>query len=181
MAVSPAAKRLQDRILDYFNIQPGELRPTLGLAAYLLLGIASVISLKAAADSLFLKEFDARRLPLVDLSITVLVAVLVSLYLRLSNSVPQGRLISGTQIFLAASLLLLWGLLRWGVAGIPALLYVWVGVFTVLIPSQVWSLAGSHYCPVKSRIESVGWGHRVSFRGSRTAARPVKWAFSRKG
>ena len=39
----------------------------------------------------------------------------------------------------------------------------------------------AHYCPVKSRIESVGWGHRVSFRGSRTAARPVKWAFSRKG
>ena len=38
-----------------------------------------------------------------------------------------------------------------------------------------------HYCPVKSRIESAGWGHRVSFRGSRTAARPVKWAFSRKG
>ena len=39
----------------------------------------------------------------------------------------------------------------------------------------------THYCPVKSRIESAGWGHRVSFRGSRTAARPVKWAFSRKG
>ena len=38
-----------------------------------------------------------------------------------------------------------------------------------------------HYCPVKSRIESAGQGHRVSFRGSRTAARPVKWAFSRKG
>ena len=41
--------------------------------------------------------------------------------------------------------------------------------------------SNDHYCPVKSRIESVGWGHRVSFRGSRTAARPVKWAFSRKG
>ncbi len=143
MAVSPAAKRLQNRILAYFNIQPGELRPILGLAAYLLLGIAAVISLKAAADSLFLKEFDARRLPLVDLSITVLVGVVVSLYLRLSNRVPQGRLISGTQMFLAASLFLLWGLLRSGVAGTPALLYVWVGVFTVLIPSQVWSLAGS--------------------------------------
>ena len=38
-----------------------------------------------------------------------------------------------------------------------------------------------HYCPVKSRIESAGWGHRVSFRGKRTAARPAKWAFSRKG
>ena len=43
------------------------------------------------------------------------------------------------------------------------------------------ALLEQHYCPVKSRIESVGWGHRVSFRGSRTAARPVKWAFSRKG
>ena len=40
---------------------------------------------------------------------------------------------------------------------------------------------GGHYCPAKSRIESAGWGHRVSFRGGRTAARPVKWAFSRKG
>ncbi len=143
MAVSPAAKRLQDRTLDYFNIQPGELRPTLGLAAYLLFGIASVISLKAAADSLFLEEFDARRLPLVDLSITVLVAVVVGLYLRLSNRLPLGRLISGTQVFLAVSLLLLWGLLRSGAVGVPALLYVWVGVFTVLIPSQAWSLAGS--------------------------------------
>jgi len=38
-----------------------------------------------------------------------------------------------------------------------------------------------HYCPVKSRIESVGEGHRVSFRGSRTAARSAKWAFSRTG
>ena len=47
----------------------------------------------------------------------------------------------------------------------------WTGPSTVRI----------HYCPVKSRIESAGWGHRVSFRGSRTAARPVKWAFSRKG
>ena len=140
MAVSPAARRLQDRILDYFNIQPGELRPTLGLAAYLLFGIASVISLKAAADSLFLKEFGAQRLPSADLSVTVLVAAVVSLYLRLSNRLPLGRLISGTQIFLAASLLLLWGLLRWEVAGAPVLLYVWVGVFTVLITSQAWSL-----------------------------------------
>ena len=140
MAVSPAARRLQDRILDYFNIQPGELRPTLGLAAYLLFGIASVISLKAAADSLFLKEFGAQRLPAADLSVTVLVAAVAGLYLRLSNRLPLGRLISGTQIFLAASLLLLWGLLRWEVAGAPVLLYVWVGVFTVLITSQAWSL-----------------------------------------
>ena len=48
-------------------------------------------------------------------------------------------------------------------------------------PGNYLVYAEPHYCPVKSRIESAGWGHRVSFRGSRTAARPVKWAFSRKG
>ena len=180
MAVSPAAKHLQDRILAYFNIQPSELRPTLGLATYLLIGIAAVISLKAAADSLFLKEFDAQRLPLVDLSITVLVAVVVSLYLRVSNRVSQGRLISGTQMFLAASLFLLWGLLRWGVAGTPALLYVWVGVFTVLIPSQVWSLAGSLFTTRQAkRIFSViGSG---GILGAALGGQFTSWAGPRLG
>ena len=48
-------------------------------------------------------------------------------------------------------------------------------------PLRVTWYGGEHYCPVKSRIESAGWGHRVSCRGSRTAAKPVKWAFSRIG
>ena len=133
----------RQRILDYLNIHPSELRPALGLSLYLLLGIASVICLKAAADSLFLTQFDATRLPYVDLAITALVGLVVGLYLRLSNRVSQGRLILWTQVFLILNLLTLWYLLGQGVFGIPALLYVWVGIFTVLIPSQVWSLAGS--------------------------------------
>ena len=42
-------------------------------------------------------------------------------------------------------------------------------------------IARDHYCPVRSRIESAGWGDRVSFHGSLMAARPVKWAFSQIG
>ena len=37
----------------------------------------------------------------------------------------------------------------------------------------------SHCCPVKSRIESIGWGHRGIRFGSRMAGVPVKWAFFR--
>ena len=131
------------RILDYLNIHPSELRPTLGLSLYLLLGIASVICLKTAANSLFLSQFDAKWLPYADLAITALVGLVVGFYLRLSNRVTQGRLILWTQAFLILNLLTLWYLLGQGVFGIPALLYVWVGIFTVLIPSQVWSLAGT--------------------------------------
>ncbi len=36
-----------------------------------------------------------------------------------------------------------------------------------------------HCCPVKSRIESIGWGHRGIRLGSRMAGVPVKGAFFR--
>ncbi len=39
---------------------------------------------------------------------------------------------------------------------------------------EVW-----HCCPVKSRIESIGWGHRGIRLGSRMAGVPVKGAFFR--
>ena len=38
---------------------------------------------------------------------------------------------------------------------------------------------GNHCCPVKSRIESIGWGHRGIRFGSRMAGVPVKGAFFR--
>ena len=38
---------------------------------------------------------------------------------------------------------------------------------------------GDHCCPVKSRIESIGWGHRGIRFGSRMAGVPVKRAFFR--
>ncbi len=37
----------------------------------------------------------------------------------------------------------------------------------------------NHCCPVKSRIESIGWGHRGIRLGSRMAGVPVKGAFFR--
>ena len=127
---------------NYFGIREGEFEPAVLLGLQLMLGIGSVICLKSAADALFLSRFEAERLPLVDLTITGLVGVAVGFYIRLSNRFPLGRLIGFSQIFLALNLFLFWLLMRWDVVGIPALIYVWVGIFAVLVPSQVWSLAG---------------------------------------
>ncbi len=143
METSPAERSVRNRILDYFRIEKGELRPTLWLAFYLMLGMASVVCLKAVSDSVFLSVFDAKRLPYVDLAITVLVGAAVGLYLRLSNRLPLGRLIVISQLFLALNLFVFWLLLGRDVPGVPALVYVWVGIFAVLIPSQVWSLSGT--------------------------------------
>jgi AAA family ATP:ADP antiporter len=137
-----AAISSRQKILDYFNVREGEVEPTLLLTLQLMLGIASVICLKAVSDSIFLTRFPAQRLPYVDLTVTALVGFVVGLYIRLSNRWSLPRLVGFTQVFLSGNLLLFWFLLREHVTGAPALLYVWVGIFAVLIPSQVWSMAG---------------------------------------
>lgn len=141
----PATSTIQGvlaRLRRSFAVEPGEARPTLLLGAFLMLGMATVICLKAVSDSLFLSEFDARRLPYVDLSVTVLVGFVVNFYLRWTRRASLTRLIHATQLFIIASLLLFWVLLGMQLDVVPALLYVWVGIFAALIPSQVWSLAG---------------------------------------
>lgn len=142
MPTSPPVIHPRQLLKRYFDIREGEWRPTLLLAAQLMMGIAAVICLKATSDSLFLSEFSASRLPWVDLAVTGLVGLVVGVYLRLSNRLGQGRLVSLSQVFLAANLLLFWLLMRWELPGAPALVYIWVGVFAVLVPSQVWTLAG---------------------------------------
>ncbi|MDA1312902.1 MAG: Npt1/Npt2 family nucleotide transporter, partial [Acidobacteria bacterium] len=125
------------------RVRKGEGEPALLLTLQLMLAMASLACLKATSDSLFLSRFDATRLPLVDLAITVLVGAVVGVYLRLSNRVSLGWLIGSSQVFLALNLLAFWMLMRWHVPFVPALIYVWVGTFAVLIPSQVWTLAGT--------------------------------------
>lgn len=118
------------------------MRPTLLLATFLLLGMASVICLKAVSDSVFLSEFDASRLPWVDLAVTGLVGLVVNYYLRWTARSALPKVIQATQVFLIASLLAFWALLLVEAPLTPVLIYLWVGIFAVLIPSQVWSLAG---------------------------------------
>jgi ATP/ADP translocase len=142
MADSAQHPRLPDRVLDYFRIEEGEPEPTLLLGLYLLLVMATVICLKAVSDSVFLSVFPARWLPYVDLPITVLVGIVVSLYLRVSNRFGLPRTIKLTQVFVILSLLGFWLMLRAQIPGTAALVYMWVGIFAVLLPSQVWSLSG---------------------------------------
>ncbi|MBI1355951.1 MAG: hypothetical protein GC160_16545 [Acidobacteria bacterium] len=142
MSPVSTARAFFQRLAFAFEVEPGELRPTVLLSGFLLLGMATVICLKAVSDSVFLSEFDASRLPYVDLAVTGLVGLAVNYYLSWTRRASLARLIYATQLFVAASLVLFWILLRLQFPLSPAMLYVWVGVFAVLIPSQVWSLAG---------------------------------------
>jgi len=124
MSADSAVVPFSARLLRTLRVERQEVRPTLLLALFLLLGMAAVICLKAVSDAVFLSEFDATRLPYVDLVVTLLVGVLINYYLSWSGRLALGSLVSKTQTVLAASILVLWLLLWANFSWAPILLYL---------------------------------------------------------
>jgi len=131
--------RLVERLL---RLHPGEGRRGLLLFTYLFLIISAFASSKAARDALFLERFSALQLPLVDIATALLIGVLITAYIRIGRRVSLPALQAGSLGLLAATSLLFWWLegrvdSKW----LFPVIYVWVGMFGVLAPAQVWTLA----------------------------------------
>jgi AAA family ATP:ADP antiporter len=120
-----------------------ELTRALPLFGYLFLATAGAVASKSARDALFLDEFGATALPYVDISIAVLVGVAAGIYIRLGHRTSLRNLQMGSLLFFAVSAFGLW---TWSVTEGESrahfvIIYIWVGVLAVLVPSQVWMLA----------------------------------------
>lgn len=121
-----------------------ELRRALPLFAYLFLTISSSVASKAARDALFLGRFDAVALPYVDIAIAVLVGFVASFYIRAGSRLNLRNLQIGSLLAFAASSVIFW--LMANAEGRESgtlfiVIYIWVGVLSVLLPTQVWTLA----------------------------------------
>ena len=124
------------------RLHAGEGRRGLLLFGYLFLIISSFVVSKAARDALFLERYAATQLPFVDIAIAVLVGVVISIYIRIGRVVSLPALQAGSLLVLAANSLLFWWLsLRASASWLFPVIYVWVGMFGVLAPAQVWTLA----------------------------------------
>jgi AAA family ATP:ADP antiporter len=131
--------RFVERLL---RLHPGEGRRGLLLFSYLFLIISSFVVSKAARDALFLERYSAIQLPIVDIAIALLVGVVVAVYIRIGRRVSLPMLQAGSVLLLAATSLLFWWLsLRVSPTWLFPVIYVWVGMFGVLAPAQVWTLA----------------------------------------
>ncbi|MGH9350000.1 MAG: Npt1/Npt2 family nucleotide transporter [Vicinamibacterales bacterium] len=130
---------LVERLL---RLHAGEGRRGLLLFAYLFLIISSFVVSKAARDALFLERYTAVQLPFVDIAIALLVGVVVAVYIRVGRAISLPALQAGSLLVLAANSLLFWWLSpRASAAWLFPVIYVWVGMFGVLAPAQVWTLA----------------------------------------
>jgi ATP:ADP antiporter, AAA family len=131
--------RLVERAL---NIHQGDLRRGVLLSSCLFLIISAYVIGKVARDALFLGEFSAVRLPYADIASGILVGFVVVIYLRLGRRMSLGNLLIASPLVFAGMCILFWFLAhyyqpRW----LFPVFYVWVGIFGVLGPTQVWTLA----------------------------------------
>jgi len=128
-----------DRLLQ---VRKDERTRTALLFLYLFLVVGSYVVTKSTRDALFLARFSAARLPLADMASAVAVAAVMAIYLRLG---PQGSVhttLTRTLAAFSASSIAFWALSVWmDPPWLLPLLYVWAGVYGVLLPAQVWTLA----------------------------------------
>jgi ATP:ADP antiporter, AAA family len=112
------------------------------LSFSLLLIISGVVIGKVARDALFLTRFRAVQLPYADIASGVLVGFVVAAYLKIGRHVTLRALLVGSQLFFAANCVAFWILAHYYHPGwLFPVFYVWVGMFSVLAPTQVWTLA----------------------------------------
>ncbi len=127
-----------------FGMNARELRLALPLFTYLFLTMAGTVASKAARDALFLDRYRAVDLPYADIAIALLVGVVMSVYIRAGERLNLRNLQVVSLLAFAVSALGLWW---WATVderesgSLFLIIYVWVGVLSVLGPAQVWTLA----------------------------------------
>jgi len=124
------------------NIHPGDLGRGTLLCSCLFLVITTYKIGGVAGPALFLSRFQAKQLAYADISSSVLVILVVAGYLRVSRRVPFQGLLLGSTLFFASNCVLFWGLIHYlHLAWLFPVFYVWVKIFGVLVPTQIWTLA----------------------------------------
>ena len=124
------------------DLRPGELGRGILLFGYLFFVIGSFTVGKAVRDALFIEEFGAMLLPYADIAIAVIVGLWVSVYLRVARRVNVRNLLMGSLGFFALNCVIFWYLAHTSQgAWLTPTIYIWVGMFGVVAPAQVWTLA----------------------------------------
>ncbi len=125
------------------NIHSGDLGRGSLLSASLFLVITSYVTGKVAGAALFLAHFQAKQLAYADISSSVLVALVVAGYVVIARQVQLQTLLVASLWFFASNCALFWGMAHYysHLAWLFPAFYIWVKVFGVLAPAQIWTLA----------------------------------------
>jgi AAA family ATP:ADP antiporter len=133
------AVALASRLLDS---RPGEVYRGVLLFSYLFLVVGAFVVGKATRDALFLHRFSALKLPYVDIAVAVVVSVWVAAYIRVGRYVSLRTILACSLALFGLSSIAFWYIARYhGAPWVLPVIYIWVGMFGVIGPAQVWTLA----------------------------------------
>jgi ATP:ADP antiporter, AAA family len=133
-------KRWLERAL---NIHPGDLGRGSLLCSCLFLTITTYKIGGVAGAALFLSRFQAKQLAYADIASSVLVTLVVAAYVVVARRVPLLSLLLGSTLFFSSNCALFWALAHYHfhLSFLFPVFYVWVKIFGVLVPTQIWTLA----------------------------------------
>src|ERR1043165_1092230 len=124
------------------TLRPGDLGPGLLLCSCLFLIMSSYVVGKVAGDALFLARFQARQLAYVDIVSAFVVAMVIAGYVYLARRFSLLALLVASMLFFASNCGVFWVLAHSYHPGwLYPVFYVWVKIFGVLAPAQIWTLA----------------------------------------
>ena len=136
-----------------FDIRPGEGRRAALAFASLMLVIAAYTTVKSVRDALFLAKFGITQLSFMAIGLALATGFIIAIYLRGTAGMQRNRLIWGTNLVIASSLLAI----RAGLAVsslsllLPWVLYVWSSIFGVFMVMQFWLLANDLFDPREAK------------------------------
>ncbi|HEY7190564.1 MAG TPA: Npt1/Npt2 family nucleotide transporter [Vicinamibacterales bacterium] len=147
----PPQKSLVERVLSLItDVRAGEgvTALLLTLNVFCLLALYSV--LKPVRSALILSESGAVAQSYAAAAQASLLLFLVPLYGKFASLVNRVRLISFVTLFFAANLLVFYAL---GLAGarIGIAFYIWLGIFNMMAPAQLWAFANDVYSQDRGR------------------------------
>jgi AAA family ATP:ADP antiporter len=126
------------------SLQRGDLGRGALLFSYLFFVMATYVIGKSARAALFLDQFHASKLSYAEIAIAVLVGPVAVAYVIIARRVALRNLLLGSLVLYASNCAVFWYLALHFGRQLPWLyttFYVWVGVYGVLAPAQVWTLA----------------------------------------
>ena len=144
--------RRLERFLNLFTeVRPGEGATTLLLAANVFLILGAYYLVKPVREALVLAGGGAEVKSYAAAGQAVLLMGAVPLYGRLATHLPRRRLLNVVTLFFAACLVGFYVLARRvppdrGMA-LGVAFFLWVGIFNLMVPTQLWAFANDLYTP----------------------------------
>ena len=123
------------------HLRPGDLGRGSLLFFYHFFIISSFVVGQVVRDTLFLNRFQAEHLPYVDMTTTVLVLLVVTGYIHAGRYIGMRSLQAGSLLVSAVIAALFWWTTHFYTwPWLYPALYIWVGIYGVLLPAQMWIL-----------------------------------------